>query len=204
MQWLWISWTGVFLAAYLIGGIPTAYLAARWIKNADIRSLGDRNAGAANVYRNVGHKAGLAVGAVDIAKGVVVVLLAKAVLDSATAEMISGCLVIAGHNWPAHLQFRGGRGAATGVGVLLATIPILAIPLALACLGILYLTKKAIIPLAVFLILAPILAWWPMDYPFSLAGYSLLIPLLVGISHYLSVKRLALAGSGVEADLPQS
>ena len=94
--------------------------------------------------------------------------------------------------------------AATGVGVLLATIPILAIPLALACLGILYLTKKAIIPLAVFLILAPILAWWPMDYPFSLAGYSLLIPLLGGISHYLSVKRLALAGSGVEADLPQS
>lgn len=201
MHWLWISWTGVFLAAYLIGGIPTAYLAARLMKGADIRKLGDRNAGAANVFRNVGHKAGFAVGAVDIAKGAAAVILAKAVLDSTAAEMISGGLAVAGHNWPAHLRFRGGRGAATGVGVLLATIPMLAIPLALASLAVLYFTKKATISLAVFLTLAPILAWWPMDYSIPLAGYSLLIPLFVGMSHYLSVKRLASTGTGGEPPL---
>jgi glycerol-3-phosphate acyltransferase PlsY len=208
LQWLWqslwVSWTGVFLAAYLIGGIPTAYLAARWIKGADIRQLGDLNAGAANVYRNVGHKAGIAVGAVDIAKGAAAVILAKTILDSTTAGMISGGLVIAGHNWPVYLQFRGGRGAATGVGVLLATIPLLAIPLGLVCLAVLYLTKRATVSLAVFLILAPLLAWWPMDYTYALAGYSLFIPLLVGVSHYLSIKFLASAGDGVELPLPQS
>ena len=203
MQWLWLSWTGVFLAAYFIGGIPTAYLAARRIKGADIRQLGNRNAGAANVYRTVGHKAGIAVAVVDIAKGSAAVVLAKAILDSTTAEMISGGLAVAGHNWPAHLQFRGGRGAATGVGVLLATIPMLAIPLGLASLAVWYFAKKVTIPLGFFLILTPILAWWPMDYSYPLAGYSLLMPLLVGMSHYLSVKRLASPDSGGELPLPQ-
>lgn len=199
-----MTWTGVFLAAYFIGGIPTAYLAARLIKGADIRRLGDRNPGAANVFRNVGTKAGIAVGAVDIAKGAAAVILAKALLDSTAAEMISGGLAVAGHNWPVHLQFRGGRGAATGVGVMLATIPMLAIPLALASLAVLYFTKKATVSLATFLILAPILAWWPMDYSYPLAGYSLLIPLFVGLGHYLSVKRLASSNIGGELPSTQS
>ena len=196
MQWLWITWTGLFLAAYFIGGIPTAYLAARWIKGADIRQLGNRNAGAANVYRTVGHKAGITVAVVDIAKGAVAVVLAKAILDSTTAEMISGGLAVAGHNWPVHLQLRGGRGASTAVGVLLATIPMLAIPLGLASLAILYFTKKVTVSLGFFLFLAPILAWWPMNYSYPLAVYSLLMPLLVGMSHYLSVKRLAASNNG--------
>ena len=191
MQWLWINWSGVLLGAYLIGGIPTAYLAGRLIKGADIRELGDRNAGAANVFRNIGRKAGLAVGAVDIAKGAAAVILAKSVLDSVTAEMIAGGLVVAGHNWPVHLKFRGGRGAATAVGVLLATIPMLTLPLGLISLVILYFTKKATIPLAFFLILVPFMAWWPMGYSYPLIGYSLFIPLLVGASHYLSIRRLA-------------
>ncbi len=203
MQWLWINWTGVFLAAYFIGGIPTAYLAARLIKGADIRLLGDRNAGAANVFRNVGRKAGFAVGVVDIAKGAAAVILTKVILDSTNAAMISGVLVIAGHNWPAHLQFRGGRGAATAVGVLLATIPMLAIPLGLVSLVVFYFTKKAIIPLGFFLSLLPFMAWWPMDYSYPLVGYSLLIPLLVGASHYLSIKRLGSLNAGVEPSLPQ-
>ncbi|PKB81475.1 MAG: hypothetical protein BZY88_06490 [SAR202 cluster bacterium Io17-Chloro-G9] len=186
-----MNWSGVLLGAYLIGGIPTAYLAGRLIKGADIRELGDRNAGAANVFRNIGRKAGLAVGAVDIAKGAAAVILAKSVLDSVTAEMIAGGLVVAGHNWPVHLKFRGGRGAATAVGVLLATIPMLTLPLGLISLVILYFTKKATIPLAFFLILVPFMAWWPMGYSYPLIGYSLFIPLLVGASHYLSIRRLA-------------
>lgn len=203
MQSLWVTWTGIFLAAYFIGGIPTAYLAARLIKGDDIRRLGDSNAGAANVFRQVGRKAGFAVAVVDIAKGAVAVILAKAVLDSTSAEMISGALAVAGHNWPIHLQFRGGRGAATGVGVLMATIPLLAIPLGLVSLAILYFTKKAIPPLAFFLIFTPILAWWPMGYSYPTAIYSLLIPLLVGMSHYLSVKTRPSSNAGGDLPLPQ-
>ena len=81
------------LVSYLIGGLPTAYIAARMLKGQDIRKLGDRNVGAANVYRNIGPTAGLAVGAVDIAKGAVVVLLARVLVDSTVAEMICLSLI---------------------------------------------------------------------------------------------------------------
>ena len=83
MAWDGISWSALFGASYLIGSIPTAYLAARILSGQDIRDLGDHNAGAANVFRNVGHRAGMAVGAIDIAKGSLAVLLTKLALDSA-------------------------------------------------------------------------------------------------------------------------
>ena len=197
------DWVLLALVSYLIGGIPTAYLAARWLKGQDIRQLGDRNVGAANVYRNIGTRPGIVVGVIDIAKGSIAVLLVRGLVDSTPAEMIAGVAVIAGHIWPVYLRLRGGRGAASAVGVLLAMLPALAIPLALSALVILYLTKTAIKPLGYFFICVPILAWWPFDYPYPLKGYALGIPLMVGISHYLSIKRLSPPESGGEPALPR-
>ena len=191
------------LASYLIGALPTAYIAARMLKGQDIRKLGDRNVGAANVYRNIGTFAGIAVGAVDIAKGSVAVLLARALVDSTVTEMICGVAVIAGHSWPVHFRFKGGRGAATAMGVMMAMIPALAIPLALVSLAILYLTKNAMKALAFFLISVPILAWWPGDYSNPQAMFALGIPLMVGFSHFLSVRRRPGRESGGESALPQ-
>ena len=153
MMWDGLAWLLVCLVAYLIGGIPTAYLAGRIFMGRDIRDLGDRNAGAANVFRNVGPRAGLAVGAIDIAKGGFAVALARVALDSDAAGMVSGALVVAGHNWPVFLRLRGGRGAATAVGVLLATLPLLALPLGITSLVVLWFTRKAILSLGFFLIL---------------------------------------------------
>ena len=194
MPWVGFIWISLLLASYFIGGIPTAYITARIIRGEDIRELGDHNAGAANVFRNIGPWAGLTVGVIDIAKGAVPVLPAKVALDSPTAEMISGVLVIAGHNWPIFLRLRGGRGAATAVGVLIATLPLLTLPVGIGSLVILYATKKATAPLACFLILVSILAWWPvLDYSRAQVGYALLIPILVGLSHLISVRRFVRA-----------
>ena len=197
------DWVLLALVSYLIGGIPTAYLAARWLKGQDIRQLGDRNVGAANVYRNIGTRPGIVVGVIDIAKGSIAVLLVRGLVDSTPAEMIAGVAVIAGHIWPVYLRLRGGRGAASAVGVLLAMLPALAIPLALSALVILYLTKTAIKPLGYFFICVPILAWWPYSYPYTVNAYALGIPLMVGISHYLSIKRLSPPESGGEPALPR-
>ena len=189
---MWLSRSGVLLGAYLIGSIPTAYLATLFLRGDDIRQLGDRNSGAANVFRNVGPKAGLAVGVIDILKGALAVILSIVALDSNRAEMVAGALVVVGHNWPILLRFRGGRGAAPAVGVLLATVPLLAIPLGLASLVVLYFTKKATASLGFFLILLPFLTWAAMPYHYSLVGYVLFIPLLVGVSHFISLKRVHL------------
>ena len=108
-----ISWIPLLLGAYIIGSFPTAYLAGHFLKKADIREMGDKNAGAANVYRNLGHTAGLSVGVIDIAKGALVVLIARVLMDGTAPLMVAGLAGIAGHNWPFYLHFRGGRGAAT-------------------------------------------------------------------------------------------
>jgi len=178
------------LASYVIGGIPTAYVATRLLTGRDIRRLGDRNPGAANVYRNVGPAAGLAVGAIDIGKGAAAVLLVRALTESTGLEMLAGVAVIAGHNWPLYLGLRGGRGAATAVGVLLATLPYLAIPISLLTLVVLRFSKRAVPSLALLFISIPVLAW-PVGYSYSLAAYSVGLAVLVGVSHYLTTHRLA-------------
>ena len=178
----------VALVSYLIGGIPTAYLAARLVKGQDIRQVGDRNVGAANVYRNIGSFAGIAVGIIDIAKGSAAVLLVRWLMDSPTAEMIAGVAVLAGHNWPVYFRLRGGRGAATAVGVLLVMLPALAIPFGVLCFAVLCLTRKAITSLGLFLIFVPVFAWWPYNYTFPMIAYALGVGLLVGASHFLSTR----------------
>lgn len=183
------AWAGISLAAYLIGTTPTAYLAGRLLQGRDIRQFGDGNAGAANVARALGARVGLGVGAVDIGKGAAAVLLGRWLLDSPAAEMVAGILVIAGHNWPVYLQGRGGRGAATAVGVLLATVPLVAIPVAAPALTVLYLTRSATRALAIYYIPIPFLAFWPAGYAHSQVLYSLAIPFIVGFSHYLSLRR---------------
>ena len=128
MAWESIGWLGIIVAAYLIGSLPTANLAARWLKRQDIRTLGDRNVGAANAFRNLGARAGLTVGAVDIGKGAAAILLAKFAGGETALQMTAGLAAVVGHNWPFYLQFRGGRGAATTLGVFMGLLPCLAFP----------------------------------------------------------------------------
>jgi glycerol-3-phosphate acyltransferase PlsY len=184
LTWIWLG-----LVCYAIGSLPTAYLFTRYILGQDIRDIGDNNSGAANVFRNVGAKAGVAVGAIDIIKGSVVIVLAKVLVDDTGMEMMAGAAALAGHNFPVHLKFRGGRGAATAVGVLIASVPIVGLPIGVFCLVLLYFTHKAIYPLAVFLVAIPALTW-PAGYSVSLAIYAVAMPMAVGLSHFFTTRVL--------------
>ena len=139
--------TGAAAVGYLLGSIPTAWIVTRHLsgKRADIRALGDRNMGATNVGRLFSRRWGILVGAVDISKGLAaagIFLLISDVVDSGYGDenlhylvIASGIGAMVGHIWPIWLRFRGGRGAATAVGVIGAMIPvpmlILALPTAL-------------------------------------------------------------------------
>jgi glycerol-3-phosphate acyltransferase PlsY len=184
VTWIWLG-----LVCYAIGSLPTAYLFTRYILGQDIRDIGDNNSGAANVFRNVGAKAGVTVGAIDIIKGSVVIVLAKVLVDDTGMEMMAGAAALAGHNFPVHLKFRGGRGAATAVGVLIASVPIVGLPVGAFCLVLLYFTHKAIYPLAVFLVAIPALTW-PAGYSVSLAIYAVAMPMAVGLSHFFTTRIL--------------
>ena len=184
-----MTWVGLGLLCYAIGSLPTAYLLTRHNLGRDIREIGDFNSGAANVFRNVGAKAGIAVGAIDIIKGAFVIVLAKILTDDTGMEMLAGAAALAGHILPAHLKFRGGRGAATAVGVLIALLPMIGLPIGAAGLVLLYFTHKAIYSLAVFLVAIPVLAY-PVGYSPLLAVYSVSIPMAVGMSHFFTTRIL--------------
>lgn len=117
------------LSAYLLGSIPFAYLFAR-IKGVDIRQVGSGNVGATNVFRSVGKVWGILTFVADALKGLVPALTFPwlawqwmNVESAQTLPLIFGCLAIVGHMWPVYLGFRGGKGVATGTGVLLGIAP---------------------------------------------------------------------------------
>ena len=184
MTWVWLG-----VLCYAIGSLPTAYLFTRYILGQDIRQIGDFNSGAANVFRNVGAKAGMAVGAIDIIKGTLVIVLAMVLVDDTGMEMMAGAVALAGHNFPVRLRFRGGRGAAPAVGILIASVPIIGLPIGAFCLVLLYFTHKATYPLAVFLVAIPVLTW-PVGYSVALAIYVVAIPIAVGLSHFFTTRIL--------------
>ncbi len=192
-----MTWVGLGILSYAIGSIPTAYVFTRFLLGQDIRQMGDFNSGAANVYRSVGAKAGMAVGAIDIIKGGLVIVLAKVLVNDTGMEMMAGAAALAGHNYPVHLRFRGGRGAATAVGVLIASLPIIGLPVGALGLVLLYFTRKAIYPLAMFLIAMPALAW-PAGYSAALAVYAVAVPISIGLSHLFSTRIL---NSGAARDI---
>ena len=187
------QWLGLGLLAYLIGAIPTAYLFARFAVGSDIRSIGDNNSGAANVYREIGPKAGMACGAFDIIKGGVAVIVVGVISDDSGIQVFAGICALAGHVWPVFLRFRGGRGAAVSVGVMIATFPIIALPLGALSLVVLYHNRKAIIALFMFLAGVPVLTWiavLTVSYTPGEAGYALGLAVITGLSHLYSTQLL--------------
>jgi glycerol-3-phosphate acyltransferase PlsY len=118
------------LLSYLCGSLPTGYLIVRWLARIDVRSVGSGNVGATNVTRAAGKGAGALVFALDVAKGLVAVLWLATLPGSPPAramQLTCGLAAILGHNFPVTLGFRGGKGVATTIGVLFATMPLIAL-----------------------------------------------------------------------------
>lgn len=107
--------------SYLIGSIPTAYIFGRLYKNIDIRQHGSGNIGATNVFRVLGKIPGITVLLLDIIKGVVpVVIIGDALGANAVWQrLLLAVAAVCGHNWTVFLQFKGGKGIATSLGVLI-------------------------------------------------------------------------------------
>jgi glycerol-3-phosphate acyltransferase PlsY len=122
MPWILLG----IIISYLIGSIPTAYLFGRLLKGIDIRKFGSGNVGATNALRVLGKGPGLAVLCLDIFKGFIPVVFLGNVLASRVPaiplevlRILLGVGCIAGHNWTLFLKFKGGKGIATTLGVLI-------------------------------------------------------------------------------------
>jgi acyl phosphate:glycerol-3-phosphate acyltransferase len=113
----------VLIAGYLLGSIPFAYLLARRHRGIDLRLAGSGNVGAANLLRTTTRKIGVSAMALDMAKGIASVLVARQVDPSATGPAVAGIAAVLGHIYPVWLGFRGGKGVATTCGVFTILAP---------------------------------------------------------------------------------
>ena len=124
----------LFIASYILGGIPTGYIIGR-LKGIDIRQHGSGNPGTANVYRTLGKVPGLLTFFADFLKGFIPTLIAaQYFFDPANyadfskghwwIPVTAGALAIAGHIWTPFLRFHGGKGVATAAGVFMALLPL--------------------------------------------------------------------------------
>ena len=117
------------LSSYLIGSFPTGYLLVKWIKGMDVRTMGSGSVGATNVTRAAGSGAGRLVFLIDVGKGLLAAtVLAPWLVRPATpaVQLSCGLAAVAGHCFPVFLQFHGGKGVATTIGVLLGVMPAVA------------------------------------------------------------------------------
>ncbi len=112
------------LAAYLIGAIPTSFIVVRLARGIDLRTVGSGNLGATNLYRQLGWRYAIPVGAFDVIKGAVpaAVLAPWAGLGLAWAVVL-GLIAVLGHVYSVFVGFKGGKGVATGGGVILGLAP---------------------------------------------------------------------------------
>ena len=185
------------VASYLIGSITPAYYLVRYLKKADIRAVGSRNVGTLNTFHQLGVEWAALVLLFDAGKGALAVLLPGWIGVADWAVFVTGALVIVGHNWPVVLRFRGGKGAATLIGLLLGLIPVASLIAAVPGILALLLARNGIVGLAtgfftvnVLVIVAWIfgLAWLvpnPGLVPFL---FSLLLTLLVAVVYGISIR----------------
>ena len=120
-------YSAVLPLAYLLGSISWGYMLLQWKMGVDVREFGSGRTGMSNVLRTGGVKSAVVVLTLDIGKGVMAVVLAREVIGTSGAEVAAGLIVLAGHNWPVFLQFKGGRGILAALGGLALMVPVAAI-----------------------------------------------------------------------------
>ena len=186
---------GIVVAAYLIGSIPFSYLIVKLVAHKDVRRVGSGNVGATNAMRAAGKKAGVIALLLDLAKGIVAVLIARRI--GAPPVLVGAAAVAAmlGHCYPVWLGFQGGKGVATSAGALGALAPS-ALILALAAFAVVvawkrYVSLGSIVAAALF----PLCIWiaqrlgWEEREPWMLLSAAL-IALIVIVKHRPNLERM--------------
>lgn len=197
----------VFLS-YLIGSIPAAFMAGKLLKGIDIREHGSGNMGATNVFRVLGKGPGIVVLAVDILKGVLGVVLVGQLFqfEEIFTFVVLGIASVCGHNWTVFLKFKGGKGIATSLGVLIGlTIKFSVLG---PVLGFTLLVWLITFALSAYISLASIIAAIALplimvltNQVFEVVGLGVIFCLSVIFRHKANIKRL-LAGEEPRVPLP--
>lgn len=196
-----VAYIIIAIIAYLIGSINFSIIISKRIAGFDVREKGSGNAGTTNMLRSVGKEAALLTLICDILKGVVAIVIAIIIgaiwseLDQALLVQIAALLVVIGHTFPILFQFKGGKGVATSLGVLLMVNWKIGLICLVFALVLIVLTRMVSLGSVGAAILYPILVLF-IDTNYTVSegsGYfvfSILLALLVAFNHRTNIKRI--------------
>ena len=191
------------IAAYLIGSLSFAVIVSKYYGMDDPRTYGSGNPGATNVLRSGKKKAAALTLLGDALKGLVAVVLARCLQDALTLSDITIAVVavaaLVGHMWPLFFGFKGGKGVATALGVLLALSPATALVCAAIWLVMAFGFKVSSLAALAATVAAPLVAFWLMPYP-SWAWTTVVIAVLVLYRHKSNIQNLLQCKEGKICD----
>lgn len=178
---------GIAVIAYLIGSIPASFLIARFVRGEDVREIGEGNAGARNVFHEVGRGWGIATFLADLGKGALVAVLFGG--SSTSQLLLAGTFVFLGHAYPVWLGFVGGKGLATVGGFSVVLIPWAAL-IGGAGAGLAWTLSRRFLPTVVVAIVAAIVSAPLVGYRMVLVASILGLFVLTGIKRGLDEPRM--------------
>lgn len=191
------------IAAYLIGSLSFAVIVSKYYGMDDPRTYGSGNPGATNVLRSGKKKAAALTLLGDALKGLVAVVLARCLQDALNLSDITIAAVavaaLVGHMWPLFFSFKGGKGVATALGVLLALSPATALVCAAIWLVMAFGFKVSSLAALAATVAAPLVAFWLMPYP-SWAWATVVIAVLVLYRHKSNIQNLLQGKEGKIGD----
>ena len=174
---------------YLLGSIPSAYIATRLAVGKDLRQLGGGNVGGLNVYREVGFLPAAVAGIADVCKGAAAVAIAYWLLDVSLPFVLAAALAaVVGHNWMVFLKFSGGKGMGAAIGALFVLLPLYGYPIGLAFFfGVVLIpfiiTRNVALSMGIGLLSLPFIAWLGMkSIPFII--FTIVLGLIVAVKFY--------------------
>lgn len=177
------------LAAYLLGAVPSGLIIGRLFWQTDLREHGSYNIGATNAYRTLGKAAALIIFLADAFKGMAGVWFGSFFAAEPAAMVLGGIMAIAGHNWSLFLQFKGGKGVATGLGVIAMLMPTITLLIFVIWGVIVYLTKYVSLASIIAAAAVPVCAFiW--ELPDYYMAFSIAAAVFVIYRHKANIGRL--------------
>ena len=175
--------------SYLLGSIPNGLILGKAVWGVDLRQHGSKNIGATNAWRTIGKAGGISIFALDFLKGAVSAYLGLHLGGSELAGVLCGILAIAGHSWSVFLAFKGGKGVATGLGVIAALMPMVTLIVFAVWFAIVYFTGYVSLGSIVGAALVPILTlFFGLHTEFLILG--LIAAVFIIYRHKSNIERL--------------
>ncbi len=175
--------------SYILGSIPNGLILGKAIWGVDLRQHGSKNIGATNAWRTIGKAGGISIFALDFLKGAISAYLGLHLGGSELAGVLCGILAIAGHSWSVFLAFKGGKGVATGLGVIAALMPEVTLIVFAVWFAIVYFTGYVSLGSIVGAALVPILTlFFGLHTEFLILG--LIAAVFIIYRHKSNIERL--------------